>query len=152
MPLAQRGFIGRGRCGGNSMGAVETVAITYLVVDHGPVLEGVVNDGRVNMPDSAVVAENIAGPDTSDEAGSKVTPTVIDSAVKPDMRPPVAVVPGVSAVLPSPKTRGPKQPYYRRFHPDTRNPVIITIIRVPRPITGTPHIPIPRARWLIING
>src|SRR5207245_10281149 len=67
-----------------------------------------------------------------------IAEAVINTAVEADVRAPVAAVPDVKAVVPSPITGRPVQAY-RSDHPGTGHPVVAIVI-VPRPVAGRPDV------------
>src|SRR4029077_20333730 len=97
------------------------------------------------------VLEVVSTPSSAPVAVSGVAITVINASVKTDMGSPVTLVKRVRAVVPTPPSRGPKQPHSRRSDPHARDPIIIVVIRVPAPVTGGPDIPRNRAGRLLIH-
>src|SRR6185437_4705554 len=129
----------------SSRAAVEAHMPVRRVILHGVVVH-VVHEGRPNMYDGAVVVEPAAAPIPADEPGAVISIPVVDSAVEPHVRSPIARVPEIGATLPAPIAGRPEKPYQRRQNPCSRHPVVPAI--VPGPVTGRPHVPRLRARWL----
>ena len=86
-----------------------------------------------------VIGKNSTAPLTTEEADSTVAESVIDSAIEPDVRAPVACVPSIDAAAESPVARGPQKANPGRRNPDTRNPVVACITI--GPVARGPDIP-----------
>src|SRR5262249_47813201 len=74
---------------------------------------------------------------------------VVDSTVEANVRSPIAAVPDVEAVRPSPVTGSPQQSDSGRLDPYSGNPVIS--IRSVSPVTGSPDVTRRGTRWLHID-
>jgi hypothetical protein len=95
-----------------------------------------------------VIAEHAAHPNAAQEPNAGISESVVNAAVKSDMRAPVAFVPNVHGTLEPPVSGSPEQPDGRRLYPHARNP------KIPRfavpPITRRPQVPGSRADRLLI--
>jgi hypothetical protein len=111
----------------------------------------VVDDRRVHTIDRSVVVEVAAIPISTIVPGAVISEAVIDSAIEADIRPPIAGVPEICPVPPTPIAGSPEEPNLRRFHPCAGNPVIVSTIRIPSPITGCPNITIAGTHWLGVD-
>ena len=116
----------RGGLGCRAARAVKTGAAAG-VVDDRVVDVGVVNHAGVHPCHGRIITERLAGPFAAVVALSPVAEAVIDPAVEPDGRAPVAIVEEVIAVVIAPVSGGPKKSDARRSDPDARHPVIIGI-------------------------
>src|SRR6185312_16995620 len=86
----------------------------------------------------AVVIEVAVIPMPAFVTDAEVAESVIDTAVEPDMRTPIAGMPEIHAVGPAPIAWRPEQSHLGWQHPGTRHPVIAVIS--PRPITWYPDV------------
>src|SRR5260370_483124 len=75
--------------------------------------------------------------------------TVFNSAVKPDSGAPVTFVEYISAIVPAPPRRGPKDTDRRRSDPGRWNQVIIAA--APAPVTGRPDVALDRTRRVLVH-
>jgi len=113
----------------------------------------VVNVGHICDADighGAVVVKRAAAPFAAHKADAAVAESVINPAVKADVRSPVSGMPSVESATPSPISRSPQQTN-RGDHPCSRYPVIAVII-VPTPITGRPDVAGAGADRLRVDG
>ncbi len=104
----------------------------------------------VHVHDGGVVEERSATPFAAAKARAAVSKAVVNPAVEANMRSPVAAIPCVDSVIPTPVAGGPQQARLRHFNPRAGNPVI-TVIVVPCPISGSPHKTLSRADRLFVN-
>jgi hypothetical protein len=138
----------RGRCTHHTAGAIETGA-RHVLVPHDL---AVVYVGYVHIAktvDRAVVGKHAAAPETTFVAYAAIAEAVIDAAVIPYMRTPVAGIEQILATNEAPVTWGPQQPDLGRFHPGARHPVIAELAI--GPVTRGPDIPWRRQRRLVVN-
>src|SRR5262249_38314293 len=144
---------GGGR-GGGAAGTAIVAQVGYVrVVDHRLGVD-VVNRGRAEIVDGAVIAEDAVLPVAALIADAHITEAVIDAAVKPDMRPPIASMPDIRATAPAPVPRRPEHADDGRLHPGARHP--LPPLSAPAPSARTGRGPIPRrpeasrggARWV----
>ena len=98
---------------------------------------GVVNHICVHPGHGPVIAERIADPSSAVVALPPVAVAVIDPAVEPDGRAPVAFVEEVIAPVVAPVSGGPQESDARRKNPGARDPVIIGIVG---PVARSPNI------------
>lgn len=129
--------------------AVEAGAVPIpIVVDDRPVV-GVVDVRDVYVVHGAVVGEDAAPPESTKIANADVAKTVIDSAVESDVRAPVASMPTVEAITPTPVAGRPQETDPGRTNPSAGNPIII-IVGV-CPVTRCPNVAIARTDGLRVN-
>ena len=113
-----------------------------LVVCVGDLHAGEIVDGRV-------VEELIVPPIAALIPHAGIAEAIINSAVKPDGRPPIAGIEVIDAVVPCPIGRRPQEVGGGRRGPVPRNPVVF--LALPRPIAGNPDISRPWNWRLDIN-
>ena len=134
----------------NSTWAIKADTIVDTsVADHCTVNVGIVDDGRINVPNRCIILKGVALPSTAGEARSVVTVAIVNTSVKSNVRTPISAVPTIVAVRKGPVTRGPKVSRAGNLHPSARHPEI-TVISV-GPVTGIPKISFLRTRWLLVN-
>src|SRR5262249_21472200 len=139
---------GGGR-GGGAAGTAIVAQVGYVrVVDHRLGVD-VVNRGRAEIVDGAVIAEDAVLPVTALIADAHIAEAVIDAAVKPDMRPPIASMPDIRAAAPAPVARRPEHADDGRLHPGARHPIIALV--APGPITGGPDVTRTGDRRMIVD-
>ena len=97
----------------------------------------------------AVVPETAAIPITAIETGAEVAEAVIDAAVVANCGSPVAGMPEIGAITPTPPAGSPKGADIRRKHPRAVDPVIA--IRAVGPIARSPDITVSRGYRLRID-
>src|SRR5271170_7469014 len=88
---------------------------------------GIVDYAGVDAVHFCVVEERAASPVAAVVANATVAEAVINAAIKSNVRPPVACVPGVDALAPAPIPGRPKQPYAWRNDPSPWDPVVALI-------------------------
>src|SRR5215472_17067915 len=130
-----------------------------MVVDHGSVVVddrgvvvGIVDDGgigRIHIGDGAVVVIDSAAPLSAHETNSGIAIAVIDSTIKPNVRTPVARIPHIETLPPTPVARGPQHTDYRRLDPRTGNPIVA--VRTVSPKAGRPDVAWIRRRRLHVD-
>ena len=130
--------------------AAAVIAYMRDVGDHG-LLVHVVERRRVHVIHSAVVEKVAAVPISAGVPRAGVAEPVVDTAVEPDLRAPIASVPEIRSAGPTPIARRPQHTNLRRFHPGAGNPEVPTIVRV-TPIAWSPEITFLRASGLHVNG
>jgi hypothetical protein len=134
----------------DSAGAVEAdVIIDSSVVDYCTVNVGVVDDGRIHVPNCCVIPKDVALPPAAVETGSVITGSVVDTPVESNVGTPITVVPTIVATHKTPVTRGPKVSRLGHLNPSARNPEII-VISV-GPVARTPKISLRRTRRLFVD-
>src|SRR6266566_8059266 len=99
--------------------------------------------------DRSIVDEHAIVPPATLITDAAVTKAVIDSAIETNVGAPIACVPYVDSIAPSPIARRPQQGYCRRQHPGARNPVISN--RANPPIAGDPYVTGCRNRGLLVD-
>jgi len=80
--------------------------ISRVVHDHGLVVN-IRDIGDADIGDRAVVVEIPSSPFAAHKSHSGITESIINAAVKPNMRPPISRVPSVESATPSPVTGRP---------------------------------------------
>src|SRR5437899_79303 len=134
---------GLGRCAARAVKAGAAAGfVDDLFVD-----VGVANHTCVHPGHGRVIAERIANPFAAVVALSSVAVAVIDPAVEPDSRAPVAVVEEVIAAVVAPVSGGPQESDAWRRDPDAGDPVIIGIVA---PVARGPNIAFGWAVGLLI--
>jgi hypothetical protein len=116
---------------------VETDTIHRDVVDHRPVID-VGDVSLAQVGNRAVVVERSTAPVTALEANTTVSITVVDTTVETYVRAPIAGVPKIDALPPTPVTRSPQQTGRGCQDPGAGHPVIVAV--VPSPITWRPDV------------
>src|SRR6266481_178184 len=132
----------------SSRATVEADPVCRSVVDDGRVVS-VAHDCDVYVGHRAVVVVGAVSPVAAEEADAGIAETVIDSAVVTYFRSPVAGMPYIEIVFPSPVPGSPEQTDFRRLHPGARDPEIA--VRAIGPISGNPDIAGFRADGLNIH-
>jgi hypothetical protein len=97
-----------------------------------------------------IVEKRAAAPFAAAKAASKVTEAVVNAAVKADLGAPVAAVPCVGAVVPTPVTGRPKEARLRSLHPGSRHPIVAVIV-IPCPVAGSPQITFAGTQRHLVN-
>jgi hypothetical protein len=128
--------------------AVEADAVSIVAYDRA-VNVGVVNHGGIHVHYGGVVGETISLPASAVEALAVVAVAVIHSTVKAYLRAPVAVIPFIASVVPSPVAGRPEQAGLWRRDPCSWNPVVAII--APRPVAGSPNVVGIGALGLLVN-
>src|SRR5262249_50943432 len=111
----------------------------------------VVNSGGVNVGHCNVIAVDISLPLATIEAFTWIAVSVINPAVEADLRSPIARIPPITAINPTPISRSPEQAWLRRQDPCARDPIIVGCIGVPRPVTRCPEVTFIRTNGLVVN-
>src|ERR1700722_14227518 len=101
MLLVHGGAFPGGRNGADAAFAIEAGVVELPRVDKGSILVYAVEAGS-DVPRCRVIEEVTAFPAPAPEADATVAEAVINSAIKSDVRPPVAGMPAVSAGRESP--------------------------------------------------
>src|ERR1700688_4018838 len=109
------------------------VADVRIIVDDNRLVINVGDVGDVNVVHAPVVKVAVALPISAIKTTAGVTKAVIDAAIKSDVRPPVSLVPGIEAIVPTPVSGSPKLADGRE-HPRARHPVVAVIV-IPCPVT-----------------
>jgi len=143
-------FGGRSRVG-STIAAVVADAIHARIVDDRLVVR-VMNDGGVYVHDRGVVKEVAASPVSALKASAHVSESIKNATVEADLVSPIASVPDVNAVAPSPISRSPQETDFGRENPRAGHPVVVAIVIVPSPIAGSPEVAISGANGLLIHG
>jgi hypothetical protein len=109
------------------------------------------NDGGVHVHDRGVVEEAAPLPVSAFKASAHVSESIKNATVEADLFSPVASVPEVKAVAPSPIPRSPQETNFGRENPRARYPVVVAIGIVPSPIAGRPEIAFARTDGLYVH-
>jgi len=124
--------------------AIESRHVWYAVVIY------MANHRGVYVHHGAVVGEGAAIPITAVEAAPRITISVIDPAIEPDVMSPVAAMPSITAGPELPIRRRPDRPYIGRENPRSGHPVIAG--RCVAPVTWSPQIIVAGAGGLRVFG
>ena len=92
---------------GSTRAAVITDVIVGGVVDYGLVVD-IVNVRDVHVIHRAVVVEGAVSPISALIADTTITKAVVDATVEPNLSSPVAAIPSIGIVTPTPVTRRPE--------------------------------------------
>ena len=120
-----------------------------VIDDDRPVNVDVGDVDGVYVHHGCVVKESSAAPFTAAEADATISESVINAAIKSDVRSPISSIPGVDTVVPSPISGGP-QHADGCDHPGAGHPVV-TVIVAPCPVARSPQIARAGADRLIVN-
>jgi hypothetical protein len=140
MMLVFRGQLVRGGMRPHAAGTIEG-KVAVIVIGHGPVIE-VGDMDAAHIHDRAVIEVSTAAPVTTLESNTTIAESVVHAAVEANMRAPVAAVPQIDAITPTPVAGRPQQPGLRWEHPGARHPVIAVV--TVSPVAGAPDI---AGRW-----
>ena len=148
--IARCRFLSGGWSRVNSTWAIKAdVVVGISVADHCTVNVGIVDDGRIDVPNRCIILEVIAFPSAAGEARSVIAVAIVDTSVESNVGTPITAVPTIVAVRKSPVTRGPIVSRLGNLHPSAGHPEI-TVISV-GPVAGIPKISFLRTRWLLVN-
>jgi hypothetical protein len=130
-------------------------AATAVIADASGVLNNllsiyVVDDRCVDVVHLTVIKKASAVPITAGITVADVAIAVVDASIEADLRVPVASIPEVNPVAPTPVSRSPQQSNLGRFHPRSGNPVIAAVFGV-APVARRPDITLARAYGLRVN-
>src|SRR6188472_1084137 len=142
-------FLFRSRLRFHSIWTVKAGAVSVHILLKGIIDVGVVNDGFVHVRHRGVVREVVSIPSPAPIAISGVAITVVNAAVKTDMRAPVTLIKDVRTVVPAPPRRGPKHTDGWGLNPHARHPIIIAVIS---PVAGSPDVALGRSGRLLYYG
>jgi hypothetical protein len=109
------------------------------------------NDGGVYVHDRGVVEEAAPLPVSALKASAHVSESIKNATVEADLFSPVASVPEVNAVAPSPISRSPQETNFGRESPRAWYPVVVAVVIVPSPIAGRPEIAFARTDGLRVH-
>src|SRR6266478_3626552 len=114
----------------------------------------VVHDDRLvidigHVGDATVVEKSVTSPLPAEKADAAVAKAVVDATVKADVRTPVAAVPNVESIIPTPVARSPEHPNGGEY-PGSGHPVIAIVV-IPSPVPGRPEIAGAGAKGLRVN-
>ena len=145
------GFLLRRRPGSYSALAAVEGHVRFVIHDDCAVHVDISDYRGVHVHHSGVVEEMAFAPFAAIEAVTAVSKSVINAAIESDLRSPVAGIPNVKAVVPTPVARGPQIAGFGRFYPRAGHPVVAVIV-IPSPVTGRPHIAVAGADRLLVDG
>src|SRR5579864_1131375 len=120
------------------------------VVDHGRVVN-IVNVGHVHIVHGTVVEKPVVVPTSAFISVAEVAEAIVDSAIETDSRTPIAFMEQKSVAAPAPIARGPEETGFRRQHPRTGHPVVVSVIVIVGPVTRRPDIALGGAQGLFIH-
>lgn len=92
----------------------------------------------IDVIHGAVICETVVIPISALITAAYISEAVIDATIKPDMGPPIAVMPGIPIAVKAPIRRSPERTDERSQHPDAGYPVIASRRIVPG--AGRPQI------------
>src|SRR5215469_9762077 len=127
--------------------AVVADAVHRDIINDGLVVDVNVRDGHVVH--RAVVVEVALSPVATFIAPAEIAKAIIHAAIETNVRSPIARVPYIHAVAPSPVSRCPQQAHRRWRGPRARNPVVA--FGTVGPVTGCPDITVTGTRRLFVN-
>jgi hypothetical protein len=116
---------------------IEAHAVHGDVVDHRSVVD-IRDMNGADVDDRSIIEIIVAAPVAALETDTAISEAVVHTAVKPNMRPPIATVPDVDAVGPTPVARRPQHAGRRRLYPCTGHPIVVTVI--PSPVARRPDV------------
>jgi len=143
------GFLLRSRASLHSAMAAVECHMAVVVHDHRSVDVNVGDVHRIHTHHCGVVEERAATPFAAKKSYAAVTESVVNAAIESDVRSPIAGMPQIDAVAPTPVTRSPQQAH-RSHYPRAWHPVVAIIV-VPCPVTGSPEIARAGANRLFVN-
>jgi hypothetical protein len=106
------GLLLRRRTRGYSALSAVVGNVRVIVHDDGLVID-IGDVGDIHVGHRTVVEEFAAAPFAAREAFAEVSEAVIDAAVESNVRAPIADVPNIEAVVPTPVSWGPQKAYFR---------------------------------------
>jgi hypothetical protein len=116
---------------------IEAYAVHGDVVDHRSVVD-IRDMNGADVDDRSIIEIIVAAPVPALETDTAISEAVVHTAVKPNMRSPIATVPDVDAVGPTPVARRPQHAGRRRLYPCTGHPIVVTVI--PSPVARRPDV------------
>jgi hypothetical protein len=138
------------RSGPRADAAVAAVeAYTGIVVHDDRLVIDIGHVGDVHVGDATVVEKCVPSPLPTEKADAGVAKAVVDATVKADVRTPVAAVPSVESIIPTPVARSPEHPNGGEY-PGSGHPVIAIVV-IPSPVPGRPEIAGAGAKGLRVN-
>ena len=149
MVFVHGGLLGCGRTSIDSASAAVVAHTTDIVVNDGLVVN-VVNVGNVDIVHRAVVVESPVIPVSAFIPDAAVSKTIIDAAVEANVLTPVAVVPQVSVIVPTPVPGGPEIAGFGSHHPCAGHPEVAFVAI--SPIARRPDIAFGWRDRLGVNG
>jgi hypothetical protein len=138
----------RGTCRYSALTAV-VGHVGMIVYDHGLVID-IRDVGDIHVSHRPVIEEFAAAPFAAREAFAEVSEAVINAAIESDVRAPIAGIPKIDAIVPSPVSGGPQIAHFGSQHPCAGHPVVAVIV-APGPIARSPDIACAGAKRLRIN-
>lgn len=148
--FARKGFFfPRGPLANSAIAAVVADA-GFVAIDDGRVVD-VVNLGDVHVVHGTVVIKVIVIPAAAFIAVAEIAKSITDSAIPPNVRAPVSFMEEKGTVLPAPVAGRPEEADFGSFDPGPRNPVIVLVIAIPSPISGSPDVTVAWTRRLFID-
>src|ERR1700730_6489813 len=113
-------------CDATVAAVITDACVVHVVVGDARVV-GIVDHGDVYVVYGPVVGEMTAVPSAAVIPLTDISETVIDAAVDPDMRSPIAHMPHITAATPAPVSGRPEHTDARRQHPGARHPEIVVV-------------------------
>src|SRR5580704_2610328 len=124
--------------------AIAAVVVVYSCVVNVAIARDVYVAYRLIVIKVAVV------PAAAFVAAARIAVAIVDTAVEPDVRSPVAFVEDVVIAIAAPVARSPEIADFGSHDPRSRDPIIIVV--TVSPVTRSPNVAIPGGDGLIING
>jgi hypothetical protein len=149
VPLVRRVGLRRVRAGVDSApAAVVADMVVRRVVDHSLVVN-IVNIRDVHIVHRAVVVKGSVIPISAFITGSAIAVAVIYATVEADPVAPIALVPGVGIVAPTPVTWSPEKTGFGGHHPCAWHPEVAFVAI--GPVAGRPQITLGGSHWLRVH-
>src|ERR1700687_3910159 len=137
MPLVHCAFILPRRTRLNPAASAVVANCPAVVHDHSSVIN-IPHIGDAHIGHGTVVVNLSSAPFPAVKSLARVSESIVDSTVEADVRSPVACVPQVKPISPTPVSRRP-QHANGCYHPGAGHPVVAVII-VPSPVARRPEI------------
>ncbi len=136
--LMLRGHLVSGRSGlDTTVATIEAHAIHGDVVDYRSIVD-IRHMNGADVGDRPVIEIIVTAPVATLKTDTAISEAVVHAAVEPNMRSPIAAVPEINAVGPTPVAGRPQHAEGRRLHPCAGHPVVVTVI--PSPVARRPDV------------
>jgi hypothetical protein len=143
-------FIGPGINTSPSAIVANSVIHHCCIIDNRAVNIYIMDHVSVYMCYGSIIPEASSFPDSANISCPRISPTVIYSSIKSNVRTPIAPVPVICSVIETPVRRGPEPTYLGWKNPYTWDPVI-SHFGIVGPIAWHPEPAFHLTGWLIIN-
>jgi hypothetical protein len=108
------------------------------------------HDGNIHVVVRAVVIEVPIAPVAALVADTGVAKSIINAAIKADVRTPIAAIKAVAVIMVAPVAGGPERALVGSLDPSAGNPIIAAL--TPGPIAGGPKIAVAGRLGLVVIG